>query len=238
MRIRVHWRRSDAPDEQPLFVLWRELAVLLRWAGVLRIRPYSTLLLAFSTTVFGIAVPWRRGLDFYDPLLLFAYCLAAVFLAGPAATDLVGSEWDSARTVIARVFACALFSCGFYGWLVGVGVITVNVAIWPAVEWPPVMPLAAAFALNAAASLCMAAIGALLAVVLSPVAAKLIVRAGMIGALATLLFGPRLLPVEGQAILASKLTAVSLTYWAYIGAAVLALAAAGPINALRGAHRR
>ncbi len=114
---------------------------------------------------------------------------------------------------------------------------TVNVAIRPAIHLPPGKPLAAAFALNGSAALCMASIGALLTVVLTPIAAKLIVRAGMIVSLATLLFGPRLLPTEAQAILASNLTPVSLTFWAYFAAAILLLAAAGPIGALRGAHR-
>jgi hypothetical protein len=237
MKIRVRWSRSDAAGPGAASPLGREFAALLRGAGVLRLRPYSTFLLAFATVVFGIAVPWKRALDFYDPLLIFTYSVATVFLAGPAVTDLVGSEWDSSRTVHSRVFACALFSSGLFGWMMTVGTATVNVAIRPGIAWPPVRPLGAAFALNAAAALCMASIAALLTVVLTPTAAKLLVRGGMIVALATLLVGPRLLSPDAQAQLASNLTPGSLIFWAYVGAGVLVLVAAGPISALRGAHR-
>src|SRR5579884_2578665 len=43
---------------------------------------YAVLIVAF-----GVFLPWQKGLDFFDPVLLAAYACMGILFAGPAAAN-------------------------------------------------------------------------------------------------------------------------------------------------------
>src|SRR5450759_2757417 len=106
--------------------IWREWRQLLAHAGLTQLRPYSTSVNFFVIAAFGIGIPWRRGLDFFDPLLILLYSFIALLFAAPAITDLLGSDWSSSKTILARIFASALFGWSAFCLILFLGIATVN----------------------------------------------------------------------------------------------------------------
>src|SRR5271166_1050757 len=94
-------------------------------------RRQSVLILAVLAT-FGILVPWYKGLDFLDPVMIVAYsCLALLFVA-PASAEAfapphaIPTPGESVKR-IAIILA--------YGWgvtilILATGIATVNVFHW------------------------------------------------------------------------------------------------------------
>lgn len=238
MRIVVRGR-LDAPFSESMAVaVWREWRSLLQCAGLTRFRPYATTVNLFVILAFGVGIPWRRGFEFFDPLILLLYTFIALLFSAPAITDVLGSEWASARSVLARVYASAVFGFLVYALIVALGLITVNVQLHARHTLVPALDvLAAAFAMSFAAALAVASVGALLTVVLSPVSAKLMLRAGFVMLLLIVLFGGRFLPTSWAPLIAANLTPRTLTRSAFLVAGLLALFAAGPIFALRYARK-
>jgi len=213
--------------------VFRELRQLLGFAGLTRWRIYSTTMNLFVIVAFGIVVPWRRGIEFFDPLLLLLYSFIALLFSAPAITELLGREWTDARTVLARVFASALFGWGAFCLILLLGIASVQLQYRAGrILFPAPNTLGAALSLSLTASLAVSAVGALISVVLDPLSAKLILRAGFVGFLLLLLFGGRLLPPAWQASLAQNITPRAVTESAYVVSGILAVLAAGPVIAL------
>jgi uncharacterized membrane protein SirB2 len=65
---------------------------------------------ALALAVFGVLLPYRKGVEFFDPLILGAYtCLGSVF-AAPAAATGAGDFTESALArANARILVCALY---------------------------------------------------------------------------------------------------------------------------------
>jgi hypothetical protein len=211
----------------------REFAALLGYAGLTHPRIYSTTVNLFVILAFGIGVPWRRGIEFFDPLLILLYSFIALLFAAPAITDLLGRNWTDPRTVLARIFASALFGWGAFCVILVLGIATVNIQFRAGrMLMPPVEVLGAALSLSLTASLAVSGLGALFSVVLDPLAAKLLLRAGFVALLLLLLFGRNVLPSSWQATLAENVTPRAVTESAWIASGVLAVLAAGPVTAL------
>jgi hypothetical protein len=216
----------------------REWVDLLGRAGLTRFKPYATLVNLFVIVAFGVGVPWRRGFDFFDPVLILLYSLVALLFAAPAITDQIGEESSGPPRMMARIAASALFGWSVFLVIVFLGILTVNIEFRVGrILAPRASVIFAALALSFAASLCVASMGALFAVVLTPMSAKLILRSGFVGLLLFLLFGARFLPPSWQAQIAANLTPRTLVRSAYVAAAILVLFAAGPIAALRKVRR-
>src|SRR6266404_9994083 len=60
--------------------------------------------------VFGVFLPWRRGIEFLDPVMLSAYaCLGVLFAAPTAAQAFADSRPTSINAAIARILAAVLY---------------------------------------------------------------------------------------------------------------------------------
>jgi len=236
--MRIVVRGTVSAPVRASTTLWRELRRLLSYAGLTRPRLYTTTVNLFVLLAFGIAIPWRRGYDFFDPVLILLYCLIALLFSAPAITDLLGTEWTDGHTIRARLYACSLYGWAAFVTVLVLGIVTVNIQYRAfGIHLPPPAVLTAALALSFTASLWVASCAALFAVVLSPTAAKLIIRAAFVFLLFALLFAGRWLPDEWRIAIAAATATRSLIRIALIGSAVLFLAALGPIAALRYARR-
>src|ERR1051326_9522425 len=78
---------------------------------------YAVLLIAF-----GIFLPWRKGLDFFDPVLLSAYACIGMVFAGPAAAQAFENRprsmaqalgWILAAVGLGEFIAVAMLVAGF-----------------------------------------------------------------------------------------------------------------------------
>jgi hypothetical protein len=142
--------------------------------------------------IFGVAIPWVKGLDFFDPLILTAYaCLGAVFAAPAVAHGFAG------RTA-ARVDARIALSV-FYGEAVALGALAVGIAtVWwthrNRLFFPPdpaLLGAAAGFGFVLSFALATAAAG--LTVTRSPAAARAVLRGILLGLLVLFWLRGRLL---------------------------------------------
>jgi hypothetical protein len=213
--------------------LFHELRDLLAFAGLTRWRSYSTTANLLVAVAFGIVVPWRRGIEFFDPLLVLLYSFIALLFAAPAITELLGREWTDSRTVLARIFASALFGWGAFCFILLLGIVSVQVEFHPGrMLFPAANVLGAALSLSLTASLAVSAVGALFSVVLDPLSAKLLLRGAFVAFLLLLLFGGRFLPRAWQYSLAQNITPRAVTESAYLVSGILAVLAAGPVIAL------
>jgi hypothetical protein len=68
------------------------------------------LLHAALVAVFGVYVPWTKGLAFLDPVILAPYACLGVFFAAPAAAQSFDEEdLSSMKAVMARIFIAVLY---------------------------------------------------------------------------------------------------------------------------------
>src|SRR5215469_5265878 len=101
-------------DESTTPVPEQPQSALVRYARTVFI--YGLLLIAF-----GIFLPWRKGLDFFDPALLSAYACLGIVFAGPAAAQAFENKpesmaqalaWIGVATGFGEALAIAMLGCG------------------------------------------------------------------------------------------------------------------------------
>ena len=175
--------------------------------------------------VFGILVPWYRGFDFLDPVMLTAYsCLALLFVA-PASAEAFALD-RSAPAISGTITRSALILA--YGWGIAVlvmaaGIVTVNLSHWHGyILAPPASLLISILLLSLTASLAVIGACALLARAFSASAVKGFVRLAFLVVLSLAAFGYRLLPPHARTTLAEHMTTDAITHLALISSSVLA----------------
>lgn len=186
---------------------------------------------------FGVLVPYRRGIDFFDPLVFFSYSAIALLFAGSAATDLMQVP-DARRS--AREIAMA---ATIYGWVAMVviyvlGITTVNVDYRAGRFLHPAWPLLGStilFGLCGAAL--FASLAVMLAIVFSPAAARTVIRLLFVGIVAGAYFGVGRLPESWQLVLRRNFNNAGMARTATVGAVVSAVLAGGLIAAFTRAER-
>jgi hypothetical protein len=165
---------------------------------------------ALLILIFGVAVPYRKGLGFFDPAILSAYaCLGTVF-AGPLAAhkfekrpESLGQAlgWIVRSVLAAEAVAMAMLVCG---------VATVFFMNRPAFFPPDVESLASSAMLGLAASLALASIAAWVTAEFSAMAARMVVRMILLGLLVLLYLRGEWLPAEsGPGVLISAMAAAT-----------------------------
>jgi len=184
---------------------------------------------------FGLLVPWWRGLDFFDPIVVLSYSAIAFLFASAAVTQLMAQ--DPARAIP------AVIASGLHGWsLLAVtlllGIATVNLTFRaPRLLHPNWKLLGASLLLALAGALFLAALGAMLSVVFSPSAARNSVRFGFLLVLLGFVVAPGRLPVSMQSAINDQLTTAGLTRLGFVLAGASAVLAAGLLYALRAKSR-
>ena len=134
--------------------------------------------------IFGVILPWQKGGDFLEPVVLGAYaCLGVVFAAPMAALEF--ETRTTMRRALARVGISVLYGELVAGTLVAMGITTVYVSHGGRIVVGPDLPsLAECAALGLTLSLAVSTTAVWLSVQVSPGAAKTSVRVLLLGLLA------------------------------------------------------
>jgi hypothetical protein len=174
--------------------------------GWIRAMPVYLLLIG----IFGVFLPWQKGQDFLDSVMLGAYaCLGVVFAASAAASPF--EKNPTTGKALARVVISVLYGELVAGAMLVLGLITVYLLHWGRiVVGPDLRSLAECSALGLTLSLAVSTAAVWLSVRFSTGAAKGAVRVVFLGLLAAFYLRSGWLPTialrgAGIALLASIL---------------------------------
>ena len=180
-------------------------------AGWIRSLPLYLLVIG----VFGVFLPWQRGRDFLDSVILGAYaCLGVVFAAPAAAPEF--EKHPSVQTALSRVAISVFYGELVAGTMLTLGITTVYVAHGGRiVVGPDLRSLAECAALGLALSWAVSTATVWISIRTSPSAAKAAVRLVFLALLAAFYFRSGWLPTvalrgAGIALLASILLFMGL----------------------------
>jgi hypothetical protein len=132
---------------------------------------YVVLLIAF-----GVFLPWRKGLDFFDTALLSAYACLGVVFSGPAAAQAFENRPESMRQALAWIAVAVGFGEAIAVAMLACGLLTVRLTSPYLPFGPDVASLADALLLGLTASVALASLGAWVALRFSASAARLALR--------------------------------------------------------------
>jgi len=165
--------------------------------------------------VFGVGVPWLKGLDFLDIVLLSAYACLGVLFAAPAAIQAFSGEPPrTMRDALIRVLLTVLYGEGMAIVILMAGFMTVYLT-HRAIFTPDLGTLASVSRMAIAASLALSAFSGWVTLRFSPGAARRALRVIFLLLLVVFYFRARWLPD-----IADSATLVSL---AMAALAILAL---------------
>ena len=121
----------------------------------------TVLLYCVLVGVFGVLLPWTRGLDFLDPAMTAAYACLGVIFAGPAAAEAFsGTRPDSMKAALGRIAKAVIYSEGLALAMLAAGVATVSVSRGMRLRLPELDVLAEAGLLGLAGSAALALMAA------------------------------------------------------------------------------
>lgn len=184
----------------------------------------AILLLGFAA-LFGIFLPWYRGLDFLDPVMIIAYaCLSLLFVA-PASAEAFASDREapSKRGAFRTSVMVLAFGWGLAFLVLAAAIVTVNLTHWHGyLLAPSARLLASALLLSLTASIVVIGSCALLSRRFSAASVKGFIRLAYLIVLALLAFGSRFLPEHLRTSIAERMTSSGLTHFAFTASAVLA----------------
>src|SRR5215469_14775538 len=156
-------------DESTTPVPEQPQSALVRYARTVFI--YGLLLIAF-----GIFLPWRKGLDFFDPALLSAYACLGVVFAGPAAAQAFENQPESLAQALAWIGVAVGFGEGIAIAMLACGLMTVRLSMPYLVFGPDLALLSGSILLGLTASIALAALAAWIALRYSSGTARLALR--------------------------------------------------------------
>ena len=185
----------------------------------------DAILTAFVFVMFGIYVPYRRGIDFFDTLLLVPYTCISFLFCAPVVIDSIYAEGSGGVSLRPLVRGIA------YGWccgltIVAMGIATVNFSLSQArVVLPPAAVLLSGLVISLLGCGFVAGISAWISFREDkPEDSKRKVRIGFLLLLCAVWFIPGLLPTEWQDWVALQLTSDKMARNTLLAAPVLALA--------------
>jgi hypothetical protein len=144
--------------------------------------------------VFGVALPWMRGIEFLDSVMLAAYACLGVLFAAPAAAQAFAAERPrSLAEAMARIAMAVLYGEMMAFLILLAGFMTVYVS--KRVSFPPdLVSLAEAFALGLFGSAALASIAAWITIRFSASAARSALRVMFLLLLVLFFYKSRWLP--------------------------------------------
>ena len=179
--------------------------------GWMRVLPVYLLVIG----IFGVFLPWQRGRDFLDSVILGAYaCLGVVFAAPAAAPEF--EKVPTVQTALARVLISVLYGELLAAAMLMLGITTVYVSRGGRiVVGPDLRSLAECAALGLMLSWAVSTAAVWISLRTSPQTAKTVIRLVFLGLLAAFYFRSGWLPAvalrgAGFALLASILLSVGL----------------------------
>jgi hypothetical protein len=180
-------------------------------AGWIRAVPVYLLLIG----IFGVFLPWQKGRDFLDSVILGAYACLGVVFAAPAAAAKFEKE-PTTQKALARVVVSLSYGELVAAAILLLGMFTVYISHGGRiVVGPDLRSLAECAALGLTLSLSISTAAVWLSVRFSPATAKSVVRLVFLGLLAAFYLRSRwlptvALPAAGIALLASVLFFLAL----------------------------
>lgn len=179
--------------------------------GWMRVLPVYLLVIA----IFGVFLPWQKGRDFLDSVILGAYaCLGVVFAAPAAAPEF--EKVPTIQTALARVLISVFYGELLAGAMLMLGITTAYVSRGGRiVVGPDLRSLAECAALGLMLSWAVSTAAVLTSLRTSPQTAKTVIRLVFLGLLAAFYFRSGWLPAvalrgAGFALLTSILLSVGL----------------------------
>ena len=162
-----------------------------------RVSSRTTLLLNIAILLlFGVLFPWKKGLDFPDPVIITAYCCLGVLFAAPAAAQACAENPPQTFPAAgARIFWCVVYGEIMALAMLAGGIATFNVAHWLGQFMYPTFSTAApALALGITGSTAFASAAGAIALRFSAGAARAALRVMFLGLLVLFFFYSRWLP--------------------------------------------
>jgi hypothetical protein len=163
---------------------------------------------------FGIWVPWVKGSDFTDPVLLASYACIGLLFSGPAAAQIFGEARPASRGELVRGLAISVL----YGEFMAVSILLAGFATLYIsqrhgyVAPPDLLSLATAALLGLSGSLALACTAAWIALRFSSRTARNALRVIFLGLLCLFFFRARWLPeVAGKAAIIALLIPAALS---------------------------
>jgi hypothetical protein len=155
---------------------------------------------ALLVLVFGVAVPYVKGLDFLDPALLCAYACTGMIFAGPAAAQAFEKKPASTAAALGAIARAVAFGEAISIAMLGCGLATLYATHSKMLTFPPdVSGLILPEALGLGLALAVAAMGAWTAVQFSVSSARTVQRCVFMALLAAYFLRGRWLPgVTGE----------------------------------------
>ncbi len=162
---------------------------------------------------FGIFLPWMRGIEFLDPVMLSAYACLGILFAAPVAAQAFAVERPASMSEVMARIAVAVV----YGEVMVIAILMASFAtVYLTHTFLPIAPdlpgLGRANGFGVAASFAMAAVGGWIAIRFSASAARSMMRVIFLGLLILFFFYSRWLPdvVGIGALAALAVAAVAL----------------------------
>jgi hypothetical protein len=183
---------------------------------------------------FGILLPWYKGFDFLDPVMIMAYCCLGLLFVAPASAEAFATthQFSGPADVLRRMGAVLAYGWGVTIVILGAGIATVNFTHWHgSILSPSATLLAAAVVFSFTACVAVIGVCALLSRKLTAASVKGIIRAVFLVVLALLAFGKRFLGQQSQNAIDSRMTTEGITHFAFLASAILACGGAGLVAA-------
>jgi hypothetical protein len=155
----------------------------------------TVFLYAALIAVFGVLLPWTKGLDFLDPVMTAAYACLGVLFAGPAAAEAFGEKRpDSLKAALQRVAKAVMYGEGLALAMLIAGVATVSISRGRRLRLPELDVLGEAGLLGLMASTALALIAGWVTLRFSHAAARRALRFVFLAMLVAFYFWSRWLP--------------------------------------------
>ena len=135
------------------------------------------LLHVLLVAIFGVGIPYWKGLDFLDPAITAAYACVGCLFAAPAAAQAFGvSRPQSMKEASSRVGRAILYGEGMAATFLVVGTATVSLTHGPRWMLPELDVLVEASILGLAGTLAVSALAGWATLRFSPMSARLLMR--------------------------------------------------------------
>jgi hypothetical protein len=173
----------------------------------------TVLLYVALIAVFGVFLPWTKGLDFLDPVMTAAYACLGVLFAGPASAEAFAEKRpDSLKAALLRAGKAVMYGEVLAMVMLIAGVATVSISRGRRLRLPELDVLGASALLGLMASTALALIAGWITLRFSYGAARRALRFVFLAMLVAFYFWSRWLPdvaLRG-AILAAVITGVMI----------------------------
>jgi hypothetical protein len=127
--------------------------------------------------VFGLLIPWWKGVDFFDPIITAAYACIGIIFAAPAAAQLFSANRpQSMQEAFLKAGKAVLYGEGLAALFIVTGVATVSITHGPRLMLPELDVLGESAILGLAASVAVAGLSGWVTLRFSATAARMMMR--------------------------------------------------------------